>query len=99
MSLTREDILAAIDAHADQLQSLGAQRLGLFGSFARGEESETSDIDLLVELKPKTFDAYMDVKQHLEGLFGRSIDLVTTDSLKPRLRPTILAEALHGARL
>jgi uncharacterized protein len=98
MPLTREDILAAIDSHADQLQRLGAQRLALFGSFARGEGTETSDIDLLVELNP-TFDAYMDVKQHLEEMFGRSIDLVTAASIKPRLRPTILAEAVHGSRL
>lgn len=99
MLLTREEILVAIDAQADQLRRLGAQRLALFGSFARGEATETSDIDLLVELEPKTFDAYMDVKQHLEGMFARSIDLVTAGSIKPRLRPTILAEAVHGSRL
>ncbi len=96
---TRDEILAAIDAHADELRRLGAKSLALFGSIARGEGSESSDIDLLVELQPKTFDAYMDVKLFLEKILGRKIDLVLADAVKPRLRPMILAEAIHASRL
>jgi predicted nucleotidyltransferase len=97
--LTREQILAAIDAHADELRRLGARSLALFGSLARGEGSDSSDIDLLVELQPKTFDAYMDVKLLLEKVLGRKVDLVLADAVKPRLRPMILAEAVHATRL
>ena len=96
---TRDEILAAIDAHADDLRRLGAKSLALFGSIARGEGSDSSDIDLLVELQPKTFDAYMDVKLFLERALGRKVDLVLADAVKPRLRPMILAEAVRASRL
>jgi predicted nucleotidyltransferase len=96
---TRDEILATIDAHADELRRLGAKSLALFGSIARGEGSDSSDIDLLVELQPKTFDAYMDVKLFLEKALGRKVDLVLADALKPRLRPMILAEAVRASRL
>jgi uncharacterized protein len=96
---TREEVLAAIDAHADELRRLGARSLALFGSVARGEGSVSSDIDMLVELQPKTFDAYMDVKLLLEKVLGRRVDLVLADAVKPRLRPMILAEAVRATRL
>ena len=96
---TREQILATIDAHADELRRLGARSLALFGSVARGEGSDSSDIDLLVDLHPKTFDAYMDVKLFLERILGHNIDLVLADAIKPRLRSAILAEAVHASRL
>ena len=54
---------------------------------------------MLVELQSKTFDAYMDVKLFLEKILGRKIDLVLADAVKPRLRPMILAEAIHASRL
>ena len=96
---TREEILATINAHADELRRLGAKSLALFGSVARGEGTESSDIDLLVELQPKTFDAYMDVKLFLERALGRKVDPVLADAVKPRLRPMILAEAVRASRL
>jgi len=99
MSLNREGTLAVIDAHADELRRLGVKSLALFGSLARGEETEASDVDLLVELQPKTFDSYMDVKLLLERVLGRKVDLVLADAVKPRLRSTILAEAVHASRL
>jgi len=91
--------MSVLDAHADELRRLGARSLALFGSVARGEESDTSDIDLLVELRPKTFDSYMDVKLFLEGILGRKVDLVIADAVKPRLRHVILAEAIHASGL
>ena len=99
MSLTREHILAVVDLHSPELRRLGAKSLALFGSMARGEGSDSSDIDLLVELQPKTFDAYMDVKFFLEKVLGRKVDLVLADAVKPRLRSVILAEAVHASRL
>jgi hypothetical protein len=98
-SLNRAGILATLDDHADELRRLGARSLALFGSLARGEGSDASDVDLLVELEPKTFDAYMDVKMVLERVFRRRVDLVLTDTIKPRLRAKILAEAVHASRL
>lgn len=99
MISTREQILATIDDHADELRGLGAKSLAVFGSMARGEGSASSDIDMLVELQSKTFDAYMDVKFFLEKILGRKVDLVLADAVKPRLRSVILAEAVHASRL
>jgi predicted nucleotidyltransferase len=99
MPLNREQVLATLDLHAPELRRLGARSLALFGSVARGEGTESSDIDLLVELQPKTFDAYMDVKLFLEKILGRSVDLVLADAVKPRLRSMILEEAVHPSRL
>jgi uncharacterized protein len=83
-----------------ELRRLGTRRLALFGSVrARGEGSDSSDIDLLVELQPRTFDAYMDVKLFLEKILGRKVDLVLADAVKPRLRAVILAEAVRASGL
>ena len=65
----------------------------------RGEGAPSSDIDLLVELQPKTFDAYMDVKLFLEKILDHKVDLVLANALKPRLRPALLAGAVHAWRL
>ena len=99
VALTREDVLATLDLHAQELRRLGARSLALFGSVARGEGSGASDVDILVELQPKTFDSYMDVKLFLEKVLGRRVDLVPANAIKPRLRPAILAEAVHASRL
>lgn len=98
MTLTRDDVLTTLELHARELEGLGARSLALFGSVARGEGSDTSDVDLLVELEPKTFDSYMDVKLFLEKILGRRVDLVLADAVKPRLRSAILAEAVHASR-
>lgn len=95
--LTRAEVLGAVAAHADELRRLGVRQLALFGSVARGEGQAGSDLDFLVELSPKTFDTYMDAKLFLERLFGVRVDLVITQTLKPRLRESILQEAVHAA--
>ena len=58
-----------------------------------------SDLDFLVEFEKKSFDAYMDLKAFLETLFGCRVDLVLENAIKPRLRSTILNEALHAEGL
>lgn len=76
----------------------GVSRIGVFGSFARGEGKRVSDVDVLVEFREgrKTFDNYMDLKFFLEGLFGRKVDLVTVQALKPQLKETILHEVIYA---
>jgi predicted nucleotidyltransferase len=96
---TSKDILDVLHHHRDKLRRLGVRRIGLFGSAARGEASAASDLDFLVEFDRKTFDAYMDVKELLEGLFARRIDLVVADALKPQLRPRILQETVYAEGL
>jgi hypothetical protein len=83
--------------HRDELHALHVRELALFGSHARDEASPTSDIDFLVELDEKTFDAYMDLKEYLETLFSRRVDLVLKSALKEGLRESILSEAVRAA--
>lgn len=94
--LDKENVLASLIAHREALQKLGVRRIGLFGSTARGEATANSDVDFVVELKAKTFDAYMDVKEYLEQLFARRVDLVLADGIKPLLRERILQETIHA---
>lgn len=76
----------------------GVKKIGVFGSFARGEGKEGSDIDVLIELEDgyETFDNYMDLKYFLEDLFGRKVDLVTVDALRPQLKDDILQEVIYA---
>lgn len=99
MSLTKEEILATLGANEAAIKAFGARRLSLFGSFVRGENTASSDLDFVVEFEKKTFDAYMDLKLFLEALFGRPVDLVLADTIKPRLRAPILEDAVHAPGL
>ena len=76
----------------------GVSKIGIFGSFARGDEKEESDIDVLVEFREgcKTFDNYMDLKFFLQDLFGRNIDLATVQALRPQLKEDILHEVIYA---
>jgi predicted nucleotidyltransferase len=94
--LAGAEILDALNRHADELRAMGVERIGVFGSHVRGKGRTDSDIDILVSLAEHTFDAYMDVKLFLEDLFGREVDLVLADSLKPALRPHILEDVQYA---
>lgn len=76
--------------------SFGVKQIGIFGSVARGEETDASDIDILVEFARgyATFRNFMDLIQYLEDLFGRKVDLVTTGGIDPYLRPYIESEVI-----
>ena len=90
-------MIRVLDEHREELRRLGVRRLGLFGSTARNEATETSDLDFLVELQQKSFDAYMDLKSLLEQLFGRHVHLVSPENLKPRLRDRIAKDLRNYA--
>lgn len=92
-----EGVMRTLDEHRQELRQLGVRRLSLFGSMARNEATETSDLDFLVEFQRKSFDAYMDLKFLLENLFDRRVDLVLPETLKPRLRDRIGKEVRHYA--
>ena len=71
-------------------------RIGVFGSFARGDEGPESDVDIIVELAEPTFDHYMNLKFRLEEILQRPVDLVLADTVKPRLKPTIEQEVVYA---
>jgi len=71
----------------------GASFVGLFGSFARGEASEDSDVDLLVTFDPgKSLLDVIGLEQEVSAKLGRKVDLVTTGSLNPYLKDYVMAD-------
>lgn len=89
----------AIRDHRDEILRLarahGARKLRLFGSAARGDDRSDSDLDLLVEMEPgRSLVDHVALKQDLEGLLGCDVDVVTEQSLHPRLRDRVLREAV-----
>jgi len=89
--MTRYDIMTQIRQHDDFLIEHGVKRLGIFGSYARGEERAGSDIDLIVEFNPgkKNYDNFIELCFFLEELLGHKVDLLTLESLSPFIRPYI----------
>ena len=95
-TLTAPEILDKLSENADALRELGVLKIGLFGSYARGEARTNSDIDILVALKPMSlFKGYLRVKHYLEDVLGREVDLVVEDGIKERIRPYIMDEVIY----
>jgi predicted nucleotidyltransferase len=99
MIKTKQDILDVLDQNRSHMEALGVRRIGLFGSFVRGEQRPDSDIDLLVEFEPdrKTFDTFIELSFFLEEVLQHKIELVTVESLSPHLGPHILREVEYAA--
>jgi predicted nucleotidyltransferase len=77
------------------LKPYGLKRLGLFGSFVRGETRKKSDIDILVELTQDiSLLEFVGLKLEIEEALGKKIDLVEYNSIKPRLRQRVLSEQI-----
>ena len=84
------EIIDLLRSHAKYIEaSFSVRRIGLFGSFARGEQKESSDIDILVEFEKPTFRNFMNLSFYLEDLFGKEVDLVTVKGLHSRVRPYV----------
>lgn len=97
--MSRDDILEALKRDRPTLDRFGVRSIALFGSTARDEARSSSDVDILVEYhddaRPDLVD-FMDLKEHLEGLLGRPVDLTTPEGLHHRLRRRILSEAVYA---
>lgn len=88
------DAIGILRRHRNDVDTFGVSKIGVFGSHARGEEDEASDVDVLVEFDEPTFDNFMDLVFFLEELFGRDVDLVTTDALSPYIASTVRREVV-----
>ncbi len=91
---TKAEVLASVVDHSQTLRGYGVSRLGVFGSFQRGEVNDQSDVDLLVVFSSgqKTFQNFINLCFFLEDLLGRRVDLITPESLSPYFGEKILAE-------
>ena len=93
----KTDVIRKIEETRSELtRRFTVRRIGVFGSFARGNEGQESDVDILVELTEPTFDNYMDLKFFLEKILNRPVDLVMADTVKPRLKPIIEQEVIYA---
>ena len=96
---SKEYILSEMKQQKRELQNLGIVRIGLFGSYVREEQSEKSDIDILIEFEPEkeNFDNYMSVYDILENMFrNEKVEIVTKNGLSPYIGPQILKEVIYA---
>jgi len=98
--LTSEEIIRTLKEHSDTLMKYKVKKIGLFGSFAKGNQKKESDIDFLVEFDMSAFDEnfkglsdnFIGLAFYLEDLFGRRVELITNGSLSPYIQPYIEKE-------
>ena len=95
--MKRDDAIAILKEHESELRRLGVEHLYLFGSTARGEAREDSDVDLFFDHPEGSLGLYqlMDVKDAAARILGRKTDIMTRRSLHPVLREGIEASALQ----
>lgn len=94
--IQRNDIVLKIEAHQEELKQLGVKSLSLFGSVARNEATQNSDVDLLVELeRPAGFFKVSRIERYLEEVLGRSVDLGTEAALREHYRQTITKDLIR----
>lgn len=89
------NVIDVLKKHEKEIKDkFGVKRIGVFGSYVRGEEKGGSDVDVLVEFEEPTLHNFMGLIFYLEELFGKKVDLVTTNALSPYLRPTVEKEVV-----
>ncbi len=81
---TLEEIKSTLAKHKEKLrQNYKVKKIGIFGSYARGEQKEISDVDVLVEFEEPVGFAFVHLADSLEELLGTKVDLTTKDAIKP----------------
>ena len=87
------EIESILKTHRNVLSArFHVRSIGVFGSFSRGEETGSSDVDILVEFSEPVGWEFFDLKEYLEEILGRSVDLVTKNALKRQIKDRILEE-------
>jgi hypothetical protein len=95
---TKDYILTTLKSNKSRLSKLGIREIGLFGSYARGEQSDKSDIDILIDFTPEmeNYDNYMAAYDLFEALFkNERVEIVTKKGLSPYIGPKILNEVMY----
>jgi uncharacterized protein len=103
MDLTDGKIMSILREQRDILKQYRVKKIGLFGSYVRGKQKNYSDIDFLVEFDLNTFgnnyngyfDNYMKLLFSLEEIFGKKIDLLTTEMISPYIKPYVQQEVVY----
>ena len=96
MKTTAEIVEILRDYKARSAEKYGIEMLGLFGSVARGEQNEDSDIDVFVKLRIPDFFVRMKIKEELEHLFHTKIDLIPIfETMRALLQQNIKSDAIY----
>ena len=91
------EIKEILKSHKAELRSkYGVREIGIFGSYVKEEQKETSDLDILVEFeKPLGLLEFVGLKNHLSDLLGVNVDLVMRKALKPTIGKRVLGEVVY----
>ena len=81
-TLTQEKVIRELNEHREVLNKYTVKKIGLFGSFVRNRQKSGSDIDFVVEFKEPSFDNLSGLINYLEKLFGRKVDVLTSEGVK-----------------
>ncbi|GGJ88449.1 MULTISPECIES: nucleotidyltransferase family protein [Parabacteroides] len=96
MKTTAEIVEMLRDFKAHSAEKYGIMTLGLFGSVARGEQREGSDIDVCVKLRETSYHTLMDIQEDLEKLFRTRVDVITLhDTMRALFRRNIEKDAIY----
>jgi len=96
--MRRDEALRLLKSHGADLRRFRVKSLRLFGSVARDDAAEDSDVDLLVSFEePPGFSSFMKLRIFLEDLLGTRVDLITESGLRDRVRPHVDKEAIRVA--
>lgn len=97
MVANKQDVLDLLKQNSLKLREFGVTRIGIFGSFVSGEQTDKSDVDLLVEFNKgqKSFKNFIGAADFTEAILGRNVDILTPESLSPYIGPHILKEVQY----
>ena len=97
MMKNRTEIEAILRQHKPELaEKFHVQEIGIFGSYGRGEETEGSDVDLLVEFSGPVGLKFFDLKEYLEDILCMKVDLATEGGLRKEYREEVLSEVVYS---
>ena len=98
--MTSNDIILFLKENKAYLRKhFYCAEIGLFGSYARNEQKEDSDIDILVEFEPNTpnlFEVEIELKRYLKTQFNKEIDICSRKWIKPIFKPLVLKDAVYA---
>ena len=95
---TREEVLSILrQARPDLNARYQVTRISLFGSYARGEQREDSDIDILIDVDPSIGLRFVTLANELEGLLGQRVELVTSRAIAPKMKSLLEADSIEVA--
>ncbi len=95
--MNRDEVLKMLRAHKPTLaERFGVTDIALFGSFARDEATDRSDVDILVGFHaPPNWQSYFGAQFYLEDLLGRPVDLATNEDLRAEIRPYVDRDVIN----